>query len=139
MLPEQPFDVGKANVLREGKDGVIFTCGFMLHIALEAAQALAQKGLDIAVVNIHTIKPIDGETILKYANSCKKVLTLEEHSVIGGLGSAVADVLVGNGDFKFKKIGVQDRFGESGNWKDLLEVFGLSTTKVAAAAEEFFK
>ncbi|MEA4912919.1 MAG: transketolase C-terminal domain-containing protein [Oscillospiraceae bacterium] len=139
VLPDAPFEVGKANVLREGRDGVIFTCGFMLHIALETAAALAQKGLDISVVNIHTIKPIDSETILKYARSCKKVLTLEEHSVIGGLGTAVSEVLIGNGDFKFKKLGIEDRFGESGSWKDLLDIFELSTDAVTKKAEVFFK
>ncbi|MEA5051631.1 MAG: transketolase C-terminal domain-containing protein [Oscillospiraceae bacterium] len=139
VLPDAPFEVGRANALREGKDGVIFTCGFMLHIALEAAETLAAKGLDIAVVNVHTIKPIDSETILRYARQSGKVLTLEEHSIIGGLGTAVSEVLVGNGDFKFKKLGIEDRFGESGNWKDLLDVFELSAPKVAEKAEAFFK
>ena len=126
----QPFEIGKANVLREGSDIVLFACGIMVNSALECAKKLSEKGIEATVVNIHTIKPIDAECVLKYAQSCKKVVTIEEHSIIGGLGDAVADVLIGNGDFKFKKIGVQDCFGQSGKPDELLVEYGLDIDSI---------
>lgn len=128
---EMPFTVGKGNVMREGKDAVIFTCGIMVAEALETADLLAQKGMEVAVVNIHTIKPLDAELVRAYADKCQKVFTLEEHSVIGGLGDAVADVLIGNGCFTFRKIGVKDRFGQSGKPGDVLMEYGLTPPQIA--------
>ncbi len=130
VLDDAPFEIGKANVLREGTDVALFACGFMVGQAMEAAEKLADEGISVAVINVHTIKPLDTETVLKYANKCGCVVTAEEHNVIGGLGDAVADVLMGNGNFKFKKIGVQDRFGQSGKVAPLLEEYGLSVDKV---------
>ncbi|MBE6904656.1 MAG: transketolase family protein [Ruminococcaceae bacterium] len=127
---EQPFEIGKANVLREGTDIAVFACGIMVKTALDCADELAKQGVSAAVINVHTLKPIDRDCVLKYAKKCGKVVTVEEHSVIGGLGDAVADVLIGNGDYKFKKIGVQDRFGQSGKPDDLLEEYGLSQPQV---------
>lgn len=128
---EMPFEIGKANILREGADAVIFACGIMVNTALEAAAALADEGKHICVVNVHTIKPIDRETILNCASQCgKKVLTLEEHSIIGGLGDAVADVLIGQGAYSFKKMGIQDVFGQSGKPHDLLVEYGLTKEDV---------
>jgi len=127
---EMPFEIGKANVLREGNDVVLFACGIMVGTALECADELEKSGVSVAVINVHTIKPIDAECVLKHAKHCKKVVTIEEHSVIGGLGDAVADVLIGKGDFTFKKIGVQDRFGQSGKPEDLLIEYGLDTNSV---------
>lgn len=127
---DMPFEIGKANVLREGGDVVLFACGIMVGTALECADALAKSGVEATVVNVHTIKPIDAECVLKYAGRCKKVVTIEEHSIIGGLGDTVADVLIGKGDFAFKKIGVQDRFGQSGKPEDLLVEYGLDTASV---------
>ncbi len=127
---EQPFEIGKANVLREGTDVAVFACGIMVKTALDCADELAKQGVSAAVINVHTLKPIDRECVLKYAKKCGKVVTVEEHSVIGGLGDAVADVLIGNGDYKFKKIGVQDRFGQSGKPDALLEEYGLSESQV---------
>ena len=132
---DMPFTIGKANVLREGTDAVIFACGILVDAALHAAEALKEEGIDAAVVNVHTIKPLDEETIVAYARKCKKVVTAEEHSVIGGLGDAVASALLGKGDFKFKKIGVQDRFGQSGKPFDLLEEYGLTATDIANAVK----
>lgn len=129
---DMPFEIGKANVLKEGTDVVLFACGIMVNTALECADRLAAEGVSVAVVNIHTIKPIDAECILKYSQQCKKVVTIEEHSVIGGLGDAVASVIIGKGDFSFKKIGVQDRFGQSGKPDDLLKEYGLDTDSVLA-------
>lgn len=127
---EMPFEIGKANVLRDGTDIVLFACGIMVATALTCAEMLAKDGVSAAVVNIHTIKPIDAQCVLKYAQKCKKVVTIEEHSVIGGLGDAVAGELMGKGDFAFKKIGVQDQFGQSGKPEDLLQEYRLDTDSV---------
>ncbi len=132
---DMPFELGKANVLCEGSDVAIFACGIMVNESLEAAKALAAEGIHAEVINVHTIKPIDRETILKSAGKCKKVLTVEEHSVIGGLGDAVADVLIGNGDFKFRKIGIADKFGQSGTPAALLEEYGLTSRHIVEAVK----
>ncbi|SBW10799.1 putative transketolase C-terminal section [uncultured Eubacteriales bacterium] len=129
---EMPFEIGKANVLRDGTDVVLFACGIMVATALDCAEALAREGVSAAVVNIHTIKPLDEECVLRMAQRCKKVVAIEEHSVIGGLGDAVASALMGKGDFAFRKIGVQDRFGQSGKPDDLLVEYGLDTESVLA-------
>lgn len=105
---DYPFEIGKANVLREGTDLVIFACGLMVFEALEAAKALEAEGKSVAVVNVHTIKPIDEECVRTWAAKCGAVITAEEHSVIGGLGDAVASVLMGQVNCKFRKVGVQD-------------------------------
>ncbi|MGH0052053.1 MAG: transketolase family protein [Sphaerochaetaceae bacterium] len=131
-----PFILGKANVICDGTDLVLFACGIMVAVALACAKELEQKGVSIAVVNIHTIKPIDEECILKYAKKCKKVVTMEEHSVIGGLGDAVADILIGTGYCSiFRKIGIQDRFGQSGTPEELLDEYGLSVPRVLEQLE----
>lgn len=127
---DMPFEIGKANVLKEGSDVALFACGIMVSTALECAEQLAKDGISAAVINVHTIKPIDEECVLRYAAQCKKVVTMEEHSVIGGLGDAVASVLIGKGDFTFKKIGIQDRFGQSGKPDDLLREYGLDKHSV---------
>ena len=127
---EMPFEIGKANVMQEGDDLVLFACGIMVATAMECAEKLAQDGIHAAVVNMHTIKPLDEEAVLKWANRCGRVVTLEEHSVIGGLGDAVAATLMGKGSFKFRKIGVQDRFGQSGKPADLLKEYGLDVDGV---------
>ena len=116
----KPFVLGKANVLREGKDVAIFATGLMVNESLMAAEALAKDGIDAAVINVHTIKPIDAECVTAWAEKCGKVITVEEHSVIGGLGDAVADVLMGKVNCKFHKIGVNDQFGQSGKAADVL-------------------
>ena len=127
----KPFEIGKANVLREGKDVAIFATGLMVSESLAAAEKLAKEGIDAAVINIHTIKPIDAECVTKYAVQCGKVITVEEHSVIGGLGDAVADVLMGKVNCKFHKIGVNDRFGQSGKAADVLREYGLTADQIA--------
>lgn len=128
---EQPFVIGKANVLREGTDAAVFTCGIMVATALECAERLAVEGHSVAVINMHTIKPIDQACILKYAAQCKTLFTLEEHSTIGGLGDAVSEVILDHQcDVKLKKLGVTDRFGQSGKPDDVLDEYGLSPEKV---------
>ena len=133
---DYPFEIGKANVLREGKDAAVFACGLMVNEALEAAKLLAAEGIEISVINVHTIKPIDAECVTKYAEKCGNVVTVEEHSVIGGLGDAVADVLMGKVCCKFRKIGVNDQFGQSGKAADVLREYGLTADQIAEKIKE---
>ena len=133
---DYPFEIGKANVLREGKDAAVFACGLMVNEALEAAKLLSAEGIEITVINMHTIKPLDAECVVKYAEKCGNVITVEEHSVIGGLGDAVADALMGKVCYKFKKIGVNDQFGQSGKAADVLREYGLTADQIAAKIKE---
>ena len=133
---DSPFEIGKANVLREGKDAAVFACGLMVNEALEAAKLLAAEGIEISVINVHTIKPIDAECVTKYAEKCGNVVTVEEHSVMGGLGDAVADVLMGKVCCKFRKIGVNDQFGQSGKAADVLREYGLTADQIAVKIKE---
>lgn len=126
-----PFEIGKANVLRDGKDVAVFACGLMVAEALEAAKILEADGISAAVINVHTIKPIDADCVTEYARKCGKVFTVEEHSVIGGLGDAVADVLIGKVACGFHKIGVNDRFGQSGKAEEVLKEYGLTAPQIA--------
>ena len=133
---DYPFELGKANVLREGKDVAVFACGLMVNEALEAAKLLSAEGIEISVINVHTIKPIDAACVTEYAQKCGNVVTVEEHSVIGGLGDAVADVLMGKVCCKFRKIGVNDQFGQSGKAADVLREYGLTADQIAARIKE---
>ena len=128
---DYPFEIGKANGLREGGDGAVFACGLMVSEALEAAKLLEADGIQAAVINVHTIKPIDAACVTEWAKKCGKVVTVEEHSVIGGLGDAVADVLMGKVACRFHKIGVQDQFGQSGKAADVLREYGLTAGQIA--------
>ena len=128
---DYPFEIGKANVLREGKDAAVFACGLMVNESLEAAKLLEAEGIHAAVINVHTIKPIDAQCVTEWAEKCGKVITVEEHSTIGGLGDAVADVLMGKVACKFHKIGVQDQFGQSGKAADVLREYGLTADQIA--------
>mgnify|MGYP003818936341 CR=1 FL=1 len=128
---DRPFAIGKASVLREGTDVAVFACGLMVSESLEAARLLAQSGVSAAVINVSTIKPIDGACVMRYAQKCSRVVTVEEHSVIGGLGDAVAGVLMGRVCCKFRKIGIPDRFGQSGKALDVLREYGLTAEQIA--------
>ena len=130
-----PFEIGKANALAEGKDATIFATGIMVPKAMEARAALQKEDISVDVIDVHTIKPIDREAVLKYALKTRRVITAEEHSVIGGLGDAVADVLIGN-ELKFKKIGIQDRFGQSGAPDEMMEEYGLTAHYLVEAVKE---
>ena len=131
VYDERPFQVGKGNVIKDGKDCVIFTCGIMLEHCLEAVQILADQGIDAALVSHHTLKPFDEEITRAYAAKCGKVFTVEEHSIIGGLGDAVAASLCGMGLTHFEKIGINDVFGQSGKPADLLKAYGLTGAQIA--------
>ena len=126
-----PFHVGKGNVLIDGKDAVLFTCGLLREHAVEAAEILRGQGVDLALINIHTIKPFDDTLAREYAAKCKKVFTLEEHSIIGGLGDTVASAVIGHGVEVFRKIGINDLFGQSGKPADLLKEYGLTGPQIA--------
>ena len=136
VLDPMPFTIGKGNVLVDGSDLVIFTCGILVSESLKAAELLREKGISAAVVNLHTIKPIDEELIAAYAAKCRRVYTVEEHSVIGGLGDAVGDVILRRRvDCTLDKIGVQDRFGQSGKPLEVLAEYGLTAPQIAKAIE----
>ena len=123
--PDYKFEVGKGVVLREGKDVAIIATGLCVNSALEAAEKLAADGIEAKVINIHTIKPLDEDLVVEAARETGKVVTVEEHSVIGGLGSAVCDALCAKAPTPVLKIGVQDVFGESGAAVKLLEKYKL--------------
>lgn len=135
VLEEQPFEIGKANILRDGKDVALFCCGLMVEQCLEAAKLLESHGISAAVINVHTIKPLDEKTVRAYAAKCGRVVTVEEHSTIGGLGDAVASAICGMGGFRFRKIGVEDCFGQSGTAEALLEEYGLTAPQIASVVE----
>ena len=128
------FEWGKAEVLRQGSDVSIFATGIMTAKALDAAETLAKRGIQAEVINVHTIKPLDEETVIASAKKTGKVVTAEEHSIIGGLGSAVAEVLARQCPTKQAFVGVQDSFGESGSPDDLLEKYGLTAEAIVKAA-----
>ncbi|MBP3885155.1 MAG: transketolase family protein [Olsenella sp.] len=135
--PDYKFELGKGVLMREGKDVTIVATGLMVSAALEAAESLAAKGVDAEVINIHTIKPLDEEIILASAEKTGKVVTAEEHSVIGGLGSAVCDVLAEKRPTPVRKVGVNDTFGESGPALDLLAKYGLDAAGIEKAVLSF--
>ena len=127
------FELGKGRVLRDGKDAVIFATGIMVAAALEAGELLAAEGIDAAVVNIHTLKPLDEPLVLEYAAKTGRVVTAEEHTVIGGLGGAVAELLSEKLPTRMKRVGVNDCFGKSAPAKDALNLHGLNAASVAQA------
>lgn len=130
-VANQPFILGKAQVLRPGKDATVIACGTLVAEALRAANALAAKGLEIRVVNMHTIKPLDTEAVLAAARETGAILTAEEHTIIGGLGSAVAEVLAESRvPIAFQRLGVMDCFGESGEPDELFKKFGLDAPAI---------
>ncbi len=133
------FELGKGIVLREGKDVTIVATGLCVGESLQAAEILAGQGIDAQVINIHTIKPLDEELIIKAAQATGKVVTVEEHSVIGGLGSAVCDCLSANAPTKVLKIGVNDVYGESGPAVELIKKYELDSESIAKKVAAFVK
>ncbi len=130
------FELGKGVVLREGKDITIIATGLMVSESLEAANLLAADGVDAKVINIHTIKPLDEELVIEAAKTTNKIITVEEHSVIGGLGSAVCDVLCEKQPAKVQKIGMYDMFGESGPAVELLKKYKLDAQGIYEQIKE---
>lgn len=137
--PDYKFEIGKGVTLREGSDVAIIATGLCVSESLAAAEKLAADGINAKVINIHTIKPIDEDLIVSAAKECGKVVTVEEHSVIGGLGSAVCEVLSRKAPTPVKTIGIQDCFGESGPAVALLEKYGLNAEGIYSSVKDYVK
>ena len=137
--PEYKFELGKGIVLREGTDVTIIATGLEVSESLEAAKKLEADGISAKVINIHTIKPLDEKLVIESAKETGKVVTVEEHSVIGGLGSAVCDVLCEKAPTPVLKIGVQDVFGESGPAVELVKKYGLDADSIYEKVKAFVK
>ena len=138
LIPDYKFELGRGVTYREGKDVTIVATGFMVHLAVEAADMLAAEGIDAGVINIHTIKPIDAdcvtELIVAAAKRSGAIVTAEEHTVIGGLGAAVCEALSESYPVPVLRVGVEDKFGKSGQVPELLELYGLTAANIAAKA-----
>lgn len=134
--PGTPFRIGTALTLREGGDCAVIACGTLVFESLLAAAMLAKEGIECTVINNHTIKPMDEDAVVKAARTCGAVVTAEEHQVAGGMGSAVAEVLVRNHPVPMEFVGIQDRFGESGDPGELMEHFGLTAAGIVAAVRK---
>lgn len=137
--PQTPFEIGKAEILRDGQDVAIIGCGILLYNALVAAEELAKEQIDCMVINSHTIKPLDEKTIIEAAKKCGAVVSVEEHQVNGGLGSAVAECLSRNHPVPQEYIGVQNRFGESGDPFELIEKLGMGVNSIKDAVKKVMK
>lgn len=136
---DTPFELGKAYCVREGTDVAIIACGAMVYESMVAAEILAKEGISVMVINNHTIKPIDTETIIEAAKTTGCVVTAEEHQLAGGMGSAVIEVLAQNYPVPVKMVGINDRFGGSGDPDTLMKEFGLTAPSVALAVREALK
>ncbi len=134
-----PFKIGKAEVLKEGNDVTIIACGYMVYEALQAGEILRNNGIYARVIDLHTIKPIDKEIIVKAAKETGAIVTAEEHQLIGGLGSAVAEVLGQEAPIPMEMVGVHDRFGVSGSAENLLREFNLKDVDIVKAIEKVLK
>lgn len=126
----QKFEIGKAIQIGEGTDATVFATGVTVVEAIKAKEELEKQGINIRVVDIHTIKPIDKETIIKCAKETKKLISIEDHSVIGGLGSAIAEVLTEEYPAKLTRLGIKDTFGKSGKAEDLMKYFGITSQDI---------
>ena len=134
FIPEDtPFEIGKALMLQEGTDVTIFATGHLVWEAVEAAQALEKEGLSVELINIHTIKPLDNESILKSVAKTKCVVTAEEHQISGGMGESIAQLLAKNNPAPIEFVAVNDKFGESGKPADLMKKYGLHSSDIIKA------
>lgn len=133
---DETFEIGKGKVLREGKDVTIVACGIMVVEALKAADMLLEEGIEATVIDMFTIKPIDKDLIVKYSKLTKGFVTAENHNIIGGLGSAVAEVLVENNPVPMRRVGVEDRFGQVGTLDYLREEYKLTAEEIVKKAKE---
>ncbi|MFH2106152.1 MAG: transketolase C-terminal domain-containing protein [Candidatus Micrarchaeota archaeon] len=134
-----PFVIGKANVYRDGKDIAIFACGMVVYESLKAAMQLEKEGISCAVIDMHTIKPIDEDCILKYAKKCKVLMSVEDHQVIGGLGGAISEVLCENSPALLHRHGIYNRFCESGGGKELMHKYELDAEGIVKQAKKALK
>ncbi len=133
------FKIGKAHVFHEGKDAAIIACGIMVAEAIKARDLLKAEGIDAGVINMSTIKPIDADAVIAAAKRCGSIVTAEEHSIIGGLGGAVAEVLAESAPAPLVRVGVRDAFGTSGDQEALLKHYGISAEHIADAVKEVIK
>src|SRR3989344_2349323 len=133
---DTPFEIGKAITLREGEDCAIIGCGMLLYNALVAAEELSKEGIECMVINSHTVKPLDETTVIDAAQKCGAVVSVEEHQIAGGLGSAIAECLYRNYPVPQEFIGVKDRFGESGEPNELIEYFGMGVKAIKEAVKK---
>jgi transketolase len=133
---EGTIQIGKGVQLKDGTDVAIIACGVMVSESIKAAEALAAEGVSAAVIDMHTLKPLDGDLIDSLVSRCGALVTAEDHNVIGGLGSAVAEHLVANTFAPLEMVGVPDRFGESGQADEMLEVMNISSPYIAVAARK---
>lgn len=129
------FKIGGSNTFGDGTDGTVFAYGPTVSIALKAKEMLKEKGLDIRVVDLYSIKPVDRDTIIKCAKETNKLVSIEDHSVIGGIGSIISNVLTEEYPKRLEKIGINDTFGKSGNWKKVYEYFGLTPDNIVSKFE----
>jgi transketolase len=141
LTPEDGvFQIGRLYTMREGRDVVVFANGVMVSLALAAAESLAAEGIDVKVVNVSTVKPLDKQAVIAAATGCKAVVTAEEHSVIGGLGSAVAEALSEVKGLPLGMVGIADRFGTSAaNYEELLQYYGLTADAVKAKIKSLLR
>lgn len=133
---ETPFEIGKVVTMRDGKDVAIIGCGPLLYNALQAAEELVKEGIEVMVINNHTIKPMDNNAIIEAAKVCGAVVTVEDHQIMGGMGSAVAEVLSQNYPVPMEFIGMKDKFGESGTPDELIEFFGMGKNAIKEAVKK---
>ncbi len=134
-----PFEIGRADTYREGSDVAVIACGSLLYEALIAAEKLSKEGIDLRVINCHTIKPIDEKAIIKAAEETGAIVTAEEHQVHGGMGSAVAEVVAKHSPVPIEYVAMMDRFGESGDPNELMHYFGLDSKGIISAVKKVLK
>ncbi|MFH0838811.1 MAG: transketolase family protein [Candidatus Omnitrophota bacterium] len=136
---EEPFEIGKAQVLKDGSDLTIIACGLMVSEALKAHDVLEKEGIKARIINLHTIKPIDAKTIISAAKETRAILTAEEHTIIGGLGSAVSEIVGRNYPVPLDMVGVEDTFGQSGTPAELLKLYNLTYENLVKKAKQLLE
>ena len=137
--PDYKYQLGKSTTLRQGRDASIISIGVMTHLGLQAAEELRDVGINVKVINMSTVKPIDNKAIIDCARQTGAIVTVENHNIVGGLGSAVAEVLGENFPVPFKRIGVEDRFGKSGTNEQMMEYFGLTVGNIKQTVLDIIK
>jgi transketolase len=137
--PEDAFEIGRASIMRDGRDVSIFACGQMVYEGLLACDALKKDGISARLINMHTPKPIDRDTVIKAARETGAIVTAEEHTVLGGFGSAIAEIVTADEPVPVRMVGIQDKFGVSGEPDELFSHFGLTANHIAKAAKEALK
>ena len=133
------LEIGKANLLKDGNDIAIIASGEIMSVAINACEALKKEGINARLLDMHTIKPLDEQVVVKAINECGALITVEDHNILNGLGSAVSEVLAEYGKGKLKRIGIRDKFGESGHYEELLAANGITVEEIVKSAKELLK